>query len=114
MKLYFLGFVIRICLNVKSQGFFQGTEVFFQGTDDSKTLRCETLYIGDCEYVNISSFAVLGITLWLEGDGDLNRNDPLNSFKFIQSKAQNLYRMLSSFSYNFISNIENLKIFAYL
>ena len=34
--------------------------VFSQGTDDSKNLRCETLYIGDYEYVNISSFAVLG------------------------------------------------------
>ena len=26
-------------------------------TEDSKNLRCETLYIGDYEYVNISSFA---------------------------------------------------------
>ena len=26
---------------------------------------------GDYEYVNISSFAVLGIKLWLEKDGDL-------------------------------------------
>ena len=62
---------------------------FPQGTDDSKNLRCETLYIGDYEYVNTSSFAMLGIKLWLEEDGDLNRNDPLYSFKFIQSKAQN-------------------------
>ena len=89
-------------------------EVFSQGTDDSKNLRCETLNIGDYEYVNISSSAVLGIKLWLEEDGDLNRNDPLYSFKFIQSKAQNQYKMLSSFSYNFISNITNLTIFAYL
>ena len=59
-------------------------EVFSQGTDDSKNLRCETLYI-----VNIFNFAVLGIKLWLEEDGDLNRNDPLDSFKFVQSKAQN-------------------------
>ena len=64
-------------------------EVFSQGTDDSKNLRCETLYIGDYEHVNISSFAVLGIKLWLEEDGNLNRNDPLYSFKFIQSKVQN-------------------------
>ena len=48
--------------------------VFSQGTDDSENLRCETLYIGNYEYVNISSFAVLGIKLWLEEDGDLNRN----------------------------------------
>ena len=54
-----------------------------------QNLRYETLYIGDYEYVNISSFAVLGIKLWLEEDGDLNRNDPLYLFKFIQSKAPN-------------------------
>ena len=64
-------------------------EVFSQGTDDPKNLRSETLYFGDSEYVNISSFAVLGKKLRLEEDGDLNRNDPLYSFKFIQSKAQN-------------------------
>ena len=46
------------------------------------------MYIGDYQYVNISSFAVLGIKLWLEEDGDLNRNNPLYSFRFIQSKAQ--------------------------
>ena len=80
--------MIRICLNIKSQR-TKEIEVFSQGTDDSKNLRCETLYIGDYEYVNISSFAVLGIKLWLEEDDDLNRNDPLYSFKFIQSKAQN-------------------------
>ena len=64
-------------------------EVLSQGTDNSKNLRCETLYIGDYEYVIISSFAVLGIKIWLEEDGNLNRNDPSYSFKFIQSKAQN-------------------------
>ena len=64
-------------------------EVFSQGTDNSKDLRCETLYIGDSEYVNISSFAVLDIKLSLEEDDDLNRNDPIYSFKFVQSKAQN-------------------------
>ena len=42
--------------------------------DDYKSLRCETLYIGDYEYVNVSSSAVLGIKLWLEEDIDLNRN----------------------------------------
>ena len=46
-----------------------------------------TRYIGDYEYVNISSFAVLGIKLWLEEDGDLNRNDPLYSLNFIQLKG---------------------------
>ena len=80
--------MIRICLNVKSQ-WTKKSEVFSQGTDNSKNLRCETLYIGNYKYVNISSFAVLGVKLWLEEDGDLNKNDPLYSFKFIQSKAQN-------------------------
>ena len=42
---------------------------------------------GDYEYVNISSFAALGIKLWLEEECDLNRNIPLYSFKFIQSKV---------------------------
>ena len=80
--------MIKIFLNVESQR-TKKIEVFSQGTDDSKNLRCETLYIGDYEYVNIFSFAVLGIKLWLEKGGDLNRNDLLYSFKFIQLKAQN-------------------------
>ena len=65
--------MIRICLNVKSQ-WTKKVKVFSQGTDDSKNLRCETLYIGNYEYVNISSFAVLGIKLFLEEDSNLNRN----------------------------------------
>ena len=77
----------RICFNVKSQR-TKKFQVFPQGTDDSKNLRCETLYTGDHEYVNISSFAVLGIKLWPEDDDDLNRSDPLYSFNLIQSKAQ--------------------------
>ena len=80
--------MIRICLSIKSQR-TKKIEVFSQGTDDSRNLRCETLYFGDYEYVNISSFAALAIKLLLEEDGDLNRNDPLYSFKFIQSKPQN-------------------------
>ena len=80
--------MIRICLNVKAQR-TKKAEVSSQGTDDSKNLRCETLHIGDYEYVNICSFSVLGIKPWLEEDGDLNRNDHLYLFKFIQSKAQN-------------------------
>ena len=38
-------------------------EVSPQGTDYSKYLRCETLYIADYEYVNISGFDVLDIKL---------------------------------------------------
>ena len=55
-------------------------EVFSQGTDDSKNLRCETLYIGNDECVKICSFAVLGIKLLLEENDDLNRSDHSNSF----------------------------------
>ena len=80
--------MVRICLNVKSQR-TKKVEVFSQGTDGSKNVRCEALYIADYEYVNISSFAVLGKRLRQEEDGDLNRNDPFYSFKFIQSKVQN-------------------------
>ena len=31
----------------------------------SKKLRCETLYIANYKYVNICSFAVLDIKLWI-------------------------------------------------
>ena len=102
--------MIRICFKVKFQR-TKKVEVFSQGTHNAENLKCEILYIADYENVNISSFAVLGIKLWLEEDGDFNRNDPLYSFKFIQSKVQNLHKMLSSFSYNFISNITNFKNF---
>ena len=61
---------------------------FSQGTDDSRNLRCETLYIEDY-HANISSFAVLEIKLWLEEDSDLDTDHLLYSFKFIQSKVQN-------------------------
>ena len=50
--------------------------------DDSKKLSCETLYISDYKYVNISTFALSGIKLWQEEDGDLNTHQPLYSFKF--------------------------------
>ena len=43
----------------------------------TKNERCETLFIAFHEQVNISSFAVLDIQLWLEKDGDLNTNNPL-------------------------------------
>ena len=105
--------MIRICLSVKSQR-TKKIKVFSQGTDDYKNLRCETLNIGNYEYVNTSSFAVLGIKLWLKDDGDVNRNYPLYSFKFIQSKVQNGYKMLSSFSCILMSNIANLEIVAHL
>ena len=51
--------------------------------DDSKNMRCETLYISDYEYINISTFALSDIKLWLEEDGDLNTH-PLYLFRFIR------------------------------
>ena len=80
--------MIRICFNVKSQ-WTKKIDFFSQGASDSNNLRYKTLCIGNYQYVNISSFSTLGINLRLEEDGDLNRNDPLYSFKLIQSKAQN-------------------------
>ena len=62
----------------------KNTHVFFQGTDDFRNLRYETLY----KYVNISSFAVLDMKLWLEEDIDLDTDHLSYSFKFIQSKVQ--------------------------
>ena len=56
------------------------------------------MYIGDYEYVNISSFAVLGKKLWLEDDGDLNRNDPLycsNSFSRKLKTDTKCYHLLA-------------------
>ena len=73
---------MRICLNVNYQR-TKNIDVFSQGIDESKNLKCETMYIGDYEYVKISSFAVLVIKLWLEEYGDLNRNDTFYSFKFM-------------------------------
>ena len=57
--------MIRSFLNVKSQG-TEKSEVVSQGTDYSKNLKCKTLYITDYKYINIFSFAVLDINLWLE------------------------------------------------
>ena len=57
--------------------------------DDSKNLRRENLYISVYECVNISSFALSDVKLWLEEDGDINTHHPLHSFRFIQSRAQN-------------------------
>ena len=81
----------RIPLDVKSQEtkksrFLQKV----QGrADDSKNLRCGTLYISVYECVNISTFALLDVKLWLEEHGNVNTHHPLYSFIFIQSRAQN-------------------------
>ena len=103
-RAWFLGFLDKNLFESKSQG-IEKMEIFSQGTDDFKTLRCETLYIADYKYVNISSFDVLDIKLWLKEDSDLDL------VRFIQSKVQNWYKTLSSLSHNFTSNKANLKIF---
>ena len=68
------GFVNRIHLNVKFQGtkksrFLQKVQ---EQADDSKNLRRETLYISVYECVNISTFALLDVELWLGEDGNVN------------------------------------------
>ena len=70
----------------KKSRFFQKVQ---EQTDDSKNLRRETLYISVYECVNISTFALSDVKLWLEEDGDINTHQPLYSFRFIQSRAQN-------------------------
>ena len=69
-----------------------------------KNLKCEILYVCDCEYINIASFAVSDIKLWLEEDSDLDTDHP---FVFIQIHS------MSSFSHSLISNKANLKTFVY-
>ena len=76
VELDFCGLVIRISLNVKSQG-----------ANNSKHLRCKILYIVDYEYVNITGFAVLDVRLGLEEENELVTDQPL--FKFTSLKAQN-------------------------
>ena len=49
-------------------------------TDDSENLRRETRYISVYECVNISTFALSDVKLWLEDDGDINTHHPLYSF----------------------------------
>ena len=62
---------------------------YHRGLKNAKNLRCETLFTADYEDIRIYSFAVLDTNLWLEEDGGLHTDNPLYSFKFIQSKDQN-------------------------
>ena len=55
----------------------------------SKNLRRETLYISVYECVNISTFALSDVKLWLEEDGDVNTHHPSYLFRFIHSRAEN-------------------------
>ena len=73
-----------------------------------------TLCIGDYEYVNIASFAVLGIELWLEEDGDLKQKWSVIFIQIHSVASSRLIQNVIIFSYNFLSNIAHLKIFAYL
>ena len=47
-----------------------------------------SVYFTNHKYVNISSFAVLNIKLWLEEDVYSNTDHPLYSLKFIQSRLK--------------------------
>ena len=76
--------MIRISLSVRSQGTKNS-----KFSPNSKNLRCETLYIADYEHINITSFAVLDIKLWLEEGSDLDTDRPLYLFIFIQSNTRN-------------------------
>ena len=69
----------------KNRGFSKRLEQ----ADDSKNWRRETLYISVYECVNISTFALLDVKLWLEEDGNVNTHHPLYLFIFIQLRAQN-------------------------
>ena len=81
----------RISLNVKSQGTKKSRFLLTvqEQADNSKNLRRETLHFSVYEYVNISTFVLANVKLWLEEVGDVNTHHPLYSFRFIQSMAQN-------------------------
>ena len=83
----------RISLNVKSQGtkksrFLQTVQ---EKTDDSKNLRCETMYISVYECVNISTFALSDVKLWLEEDGDVNTHITLYIHSDLFSRGLKMY-----------------------
>ena len=108
-NIFWMIFVNRTSL--KSMAESGHNDICFLQTNKSKYLTCEALYITDYEYINISSFAVLGIKLWLEEEWDLHIDQPLYSLKFIQSKVQNCYKVLLSFSYNFYPTQQTWKFF---
>ena len=60
MEVEFLGIVIQIALNFKSQE-TEKIEFLSQGTYGSPNLRFETVDIADYEHVKISIFALLDI-----------------------------------------------------
>ena len=97
-----------LALNFKSQG-TEKFELFSQGTYGSQNLTHQTLVIADYEYVKIFRVNVMDIKLGIKEDLDLHTNHLWSSFKFIHPKAQDLCKIFSSFSHNFISNIAKLK-----
>ena len=58
-------------------------------TDDFKNLSCETLYISDYEYVNISTFALSDIKLWLACVPDHNGIELWSGTQAIELKQRN-------------------------
>ena len=81
----------RISSNVKSQGTKKSRFLLKvqKQADNSKNLRRETLHISVYECVNISTFVLSDVKLWLEEVGDVNTHHPLYSFRLIQSMDQN-------------------------
>ena len=71
--------MIRMSLNIKSQG---TKELSFSPnwTDDSKTLRSETLHIADYQYKKHFQLAFLDMNLRLEDDDDSHTNHSLYLF----------------------------------
>ena len=71
------------------------------------TLKLEIWNSGYCwlRTCKISKIAVMDMKLWMEEDLDLHTNHLWSSFKFIHLKMQDLCKIFSSFSHNFISII---------
>ena len=76
-------------LNCKSKR-TKHIEVFSKRTTDSNNFRCETLYVLDYEDVNI--FSQLCCVRYKVMCGSRRRLKH-RSFKFIQSKAENWYKI---------------------
>ena len=62
--------------------------------DDSKNLSCETLYISDYEYVNIFTFALSDIKLWLTMVPELMKVFRLSSYLSDSKNQTIIYKVL--------------------
>ena len=66
-----MGLLIGIAFKNSDHKGLKNSRFSLNGLTTRKNLRCETLHIADYKEVNISSFSVLDIKLWLS-DGELN------------------------------------------